>query len=70
MLQKIQPIAKAIVAIGGAVVITASVVATGHIDANGIVDIVTAWIAAIGVYHVPNKTTTPTPTVTTTSTAL
>jgi hypothetical protein len=54
MLANIKPIAKAVVAIGGAVVATAAVLATGNLDLAGLTTIIVAWLTALGVYQVPN----------------
>jgi hypothetical protein len=59
MLQTIQPYAKAIVAYGGAIVTTATILATAqHIDATQITQIVIVWLTALGVYQVPNAVKT------------
>lgn len=55
MLEKIKPIAKAVVSFGGAVVITASIFASGNLDPTNITIIVTTWLTVLGVYQVPNK---------------
>ena len=57
MFEKIKPFAKAIVAYGGAAVLTATIYLStgGHLDASQITEVATAWLTALGVYHVPNS---------------
>lgn len=56
MFEKIKPYAKAIVAYGGAVIVTATIYlsSNGHLTGSQITEILTAWATALGVYHVPN----------------
>jgi hypothetical protein len=55
MLNKIKPIAKAVVSIGGAVVITATVIASGDFGIANVTTVVVAWLTVLGVYHVANS---------------
>ncbi len=52
---KYAPIAKTIVAVGGAVVATATCLVDGDLSMADIGIILAAWGTAVGVYHVPNK---------------
>lgn len=52
---KIAPYAKAAVAVLGALVTTATVIANGVISAEDVTTIVTAWATAFAVFQVRNK---------------
>lgn len=49
------PYAKTVVAIAGAIVVTATALSDGEITADDVVTIVAAWGTVIGVYQVKNK---------------
>lgn len=51
---RLAPYAKAVVAVAGAVVVTANAVLDGQLDANDWTAIVAAWATAYGVFRVTN----------------
>lgn len=51
---KIAPYAKAIAAIAGAIVTTATLVSDGEVSTDDFTAIITAWVTAFGVYQVTN----------------
>lgn len=57
MFENIKPYAKAVVAYGGAAVATATILLStnGQITVAQLAEIITAWLTALGVYHVPNS---------------
>lgn len=54
-LSNLTPYAKAIVAVAGAVAVTAGCLVDGKLDANDVAVIIAAWATVIGVHQVPNK---------------
>lgn len=52
---KLAPIAKAVVAFGGAVIVTAKVLVDGTLTVDDFQVVVAAWAVVFGVYLVPNK---------------
>lgn len=54
-LSKLAPVAKAVVAIAGAVVVSATCLLDGNLSANDVVVIIAAWATVIGVHQVPNR---------------
>jgi len=54
---KLAPYAKTVVAVGGALVATATLLVDGALSLDDLMLIVTAWGTVLGVYQVPNKVT-------------
>lgn len=52
---KLAPYAKAVVAICGAIVVTATCLSDGNLSVDDCVLIGSAWLTAFGVHKVPNK---------------
>lgn len=52
---KLAPYAKAVAAICGALVVTATAVVDGTVSAEDVTTIVTAWVTAYAVFQVKNK---------------
>lgn len=54
-LSKLAPYAKAVVALAGAVAVTAGCLVDGNLSVNDLTVIAAAWATVIGVHQIPNR---------------